>query len=235
MAFEQQFFAPIGPNSTESPAAWAYRSSTDSFADIAAADYFDPKRFQLRPGDNIYIAAADREGIIDYAGPGLPSEILVPRDSELVLFASDDTIQEPSTTDTPQNITYGPAQGTVSDPVMVDANGVLTINEPGLYDLNLTINVGRQGSSGGTSLIFFRGLLNAVPVGRPGTTLVDNPSIVASLQFDTIVRLAAGDTFIAEIYRDSAGVNEGGLFPQVSNIGWATSPSARLRVLKIHK
>lgn len=53
MSFNQDNFAPVGANSTDTPQIFSYKT-TDSIDDVAASGYFDKKRFQLTVGDIIF-------------------------------------------------------------------------------------------------------------------------------------------------------------------------------------
>lgn len=150
-----------------------------------------------------------------------------------VLIASSNVAQEPSGLDTPLQINYGSAQGTVSDPVMLAANGDITINESGYYDINAIYSMGRQGASGGTADLFIRGLLNAVQSGNPISAIIDNTNTVIPTQLEIQGFLEAGDVLVAELVRDSTGMDDGGLFSITSSIGWGDSPSAAVRILKL--
>ena len=149
---------------------------------------------------------------------------------ETVLIASSTVNQEPSGTDNPLQISYGAAQGTVSDPVMLAADGTITINESGYYDINATYNIGRQGSSGGTADIFIRGLLDAVQTGNPVSAVVDTSNIVIPSQLEIQGFIEAGAVLTAEIIRDSAGMDDGGIFSIASSAGWGDSSSASIRI-----
>ena len=80
----------------------------------------------------------------------------------LELSASSTVDQTPSGLDVPLQVSFGPAQNSSSDPVMVDASGTVTFNETGLYLVNGYGNLERRGSSGGTTVTLFRFLLNGV-------------------------------------------------------------------------
>jgi len=58
MAFTQQTFSPVGANSTNAPAVYAYQTA-DTKAQVAAADYFIKKVFSLNEGDFINLFASD--------------------------------------------------------------------------------------------------------------------------------------------------------------------------------
>ena len=72
MPFTQTTFAPVGGITSNTPAIYSY-STDDTLATVSAADYFDDKRFQLEPGDIIYIDATDQANFIIYEGVGIPS------------------------------------------------------------------------------------------------------------------------------------------------------------------
>lgn len=150
----------------------------------------------------------------------------------VVLQGFSDANQEPSSTDSPITVNFGSAQGGPNDPVQLGANGEITINERGYYRLNLTFKVGRIGSSGGVAYIFLRGLRNNTQVGRALNTIVDSPNIAIPEQFEISGFFEVGEVIKAQIYRDSSGVNEGGLLVETSSIGWGIAPSARIEVNK---
>ena len=232
MSFNQDNFSPIGANSSNGPRFWSYRT-TDPMSEVLAVGYFSQKKYQLEDGDFIYIDNVTRTVIGRYEGEEKPMYEVSPSEPKTVLFAGDETIQEPTATDTPLQIKYGPSQGDDDSVVKLDALGNITINQDGVYDFIGTYDFGRVGSSGGVSKIFFRGLVNGVPFGRAFAVDVDSPSIVIPLQFEVTARLKAGDIVTTEIYLDSSGVNEGGLYPEVSTIGWGVSPSANVRLTRI--
>lgn len=58
MTFTQQTFSPVGANSTQAPAIYAYKTA-DTQAAVAGADYFENKVFSLKEGDFVLLAASD--------------------------------------------------------------------------------------------------------------------------------------------------------------------------------
>ncbi len=58
MSFTQQTFSPVGANSTQAPAIYAYKTA-DTKAQVAAADYFEDKVFSLKEGDFVNLSASD--------------------------------------------------------------------------------------------------------------------------------------------------------------------------------
>jgi hypothetical protein len=178
------------------------------------------------------LTATESAGVMTQ-GLGFPLRTVdTSAEPEAVLIAFDDTIQEPTTTDDPLQVTFGPAQGAASDAVSLAADGTLTFNEDGFYAFLTTLKFGRQGGAGGVALLFLRALLDDVQVGRPVATEVDNSNIIIPQQFEFALFLSAGTELKVEIYRDSAGQDDGGLFPSTSTLGWGISPSARMRIYK---
>ena len=231
MAFTQDTFAPIAQNSTKAPRSWSYQTD-DDFATVLTPGYFSDKKFQLETTDFIWVVASDAQRIIRYAGEDEEPEIIAPKPPINVLVASSLDDQEPSALDTPMQIKFGAAQGTVDDPIMIDSDGSLTFNVGGVFDVNVTVNVGRLGAPAQVANIFARGLINNVQFGNPIATLIDNPDIIIPEQFSITGLAETGDVVKFEILRDSSGINEGGLLAQPSSVDWGVAPSAVMRVLR---
>lgn len=120
------------------------------------------------------------------------------------------------------SVEFGAAQGTISDPVMIDANGLITFNVTGLYRLKLTVVYGRQGAAG-VSELRFRALVNGVQAGQTVGVEIDNANTEIPFSDEAWLNIPAGVTIQYELMRDSSGNNSGGLFqPAVTG---ATAPS----------
>jgi len=150
-----------------------------------------------------------------------------------VLSASDTTDQEPSGLDTALQVTFGPAQGTGTDPVMVDALGNITFNKGGLYLFNGFANFERQGSSGGVTVTAFRPLVNGVQLGATKAVDLDSVGIMIPYELTIPFNATAGDVLTWEIMRDSSGVDAGGLYTHTLTGGWSNVPSASVRIFKV--
>ena len=114
MPFDQSNFAPIGANSSTSPRFWSYK--TDDEVDVVLGEnYFLKKKFQLSPGDFIYVDSSfggfSRVALIRYDGDGVASHDFAPSNHTISLIADDLTNQNPSGLDTPMQVKFGPAQG----------------------------------------------------------------------------------------------------------------------------
>jgi hypothetical protein len=62
MAFTPETFSPVGANSTEAQAIYAYQTA-DTLTDVGVAGYFSFKELQLKESDIIIVSASDGTGI----------------------------------------------------------------------------------------------------------------------------------------------------------------------------
>lgn len=150
-----------------------------------------------------------------------------------VLAAVDTTNQEPSGLDSPLQVTFGAAQGTATDPVMLDALGNITFNQGGLYLFNGYANFERQGSSGGISVTLFRALINGVQSGPTKGVELSGTGIMFPYELTLPIQVSAGDVLTWEILRDSSGVDAGGLYIHTNSGPWSNVPSADVNIYKV--
>lgn len=150
-----------------------------------------------------------------------------------VLAAVDTTNQEPSGLDSPLQVTFGAAQGTATDPVMLDALGNITFNQGGLYLFNGYANFERQGSSGGVAVTLFRALINGVQSGPTKGVELSGTGIMFPYELTLPIQVNAGDVLTWEILRDSSGVDAGGLYIHTNSGPWSNVPSADVNIYKI--
>lgn len=150
-----------------------------------------------------------------------------------VLTASSIADQVPSALDTALQVEFGAAQGTGSDPVMLDAVGNITFNEAGLYLFHGFANFERKGASGGTAVVLFRALINGTQAGIIKN--VDMKDTDTSVPYDLTIPISAsaGDVLTYEIMRDSSGANYGGLYTHTNLGGWSNVPSASIDIYKV--
>ena len=181
--------------------------------------------------------AEDSDLTKNYTVGGLSAYILTQVGANLavtnVLNASSTVDQLPSGLDSALQVTFGAAQGTGSDPVMVDALGNITFNEGGIYLFHGFANFERKGSSGGTVVMAFRALLNGTQINS--TKNVDMKDTDTSIPYDltTPINATAGDVLTWEIMRDSSGVDNGGLYTHTLLGGWSNVPSTSIDIYKI--
>lgn len=150
-----------------------------------------------------------------------------------VLAAVDTTNQEPSGLDSPLQVTFGAAQGTATDPVMLDALGNITFNQGGLYLFNGYGNFERQGSSGGITVTLFRALINGVQSGPTKGVELSGTGIMFPYELTLPIQVSAGDVLTWEILRDSSGVDAGGLYIHTNSGPWSNVPSADVNIYKV--
>ena len=141
--------------------------------------------------------------------------------------------QLPSGLNSPLQVTFGGAQNSSSDPVMIDSLGNITFNEDGFYIVNGYGSVERQGSSGGVSILLFRGLLNGTQFTSTKGFHLDTPSLPSPYEVTFPFQANAGDILTFEIMRDSSGNNNGGLYPHINSGGWSNVPSSQIVVWKV--
>ncbi len=151
-----------------------------------------------------------------------------------VLAAQSTVTQAPSALNTAQQVTFGAAQGSSGDAVMIDANGLITFNQTGLYLINGYGSVERQGSSGGTAIFLFRFLVNGTQAGSVKAFHLDTPNLSSPYEITFPINITtAGTTASFEIMRDSSGTNAGGLYPHTNLGGWSNTPSAEVNIWQL--
>lgn len=155
------------------------------------------------------------------------------RETTLISGFSTASSQQPSGTDSPLQIEFGAAQGTVSDPVMLSALGAITFNQAGQYIINYVSHYGRTGVVG-TSILFTRSLINGVVVGNSRSATITDATQILPFALRVKIDVDVGDVLTLELIRDSAGDNSGGFFqsdPTAS--GWPNSPSASIEIARL--
>lgn len=115
---------------------------------------------------------------------------------------------------------------------MIDAAGTLTINETGDYFLQCIFPLSRT-SSAGEAVLFLRPLINGTQVGIPIAARIDDDDMTLPFQLVYEGALPAGTTIAVGLARDSSRVNNGGVRTETSWLGWGTTPSANMWVVKI--
>lgn len=151
-----------------------------------------------------------------------------------VLRAASLTGQNPTAVDTPLQVTFGAAQNTSSNPVMLSAAGALTFNVAGSYAVRIKFQNARSVATG-TSLLLSRLLINGTQYGSTQAVRMDNATACFVTESRVVINATAGQVLTAQIMRDSGGANFGGLlpFPPTAVTSWGTSPSALLVVSRL--
>lgn len=144
---------------------------------------------------------------------------------EILLIASDTTQQDPTTTDTPLQVTFGPSQRHLS------ADGTITIREKNQYFFRFELQLGRD-VAGGVAFIFFRVLVDGVQEGESTFWKLDGPNDDVEVTIITdALELDGGQEVTLEMIRDSTGMDDGSLMVNTPVLGdWTPSRSAIVRM-----
>ena len=150
-----------------------------------------------------------------------------------VLRAASLVAQAPTAVDTPLQVAFGAAQGAPSDPVMIDAAGLVTFNQAGNYAVRVKLQCGRTGASG-TSILLSRLVLGGAQLGSAACVKLTQTDATTPTDSRVVMNPTAGQTLQVQIMRDSAGSNFGGIYPQAATVtAWGTAPSALLVISRL--
>lgn len=150
-----------------------------------------------------------------------------------VLRAPSTVAQAPTAVDTPLQLTFGAAQKSSADPVMVNAAGVVTFNKAGAYAVRIKLQCGRTGATG-TSILLSRILLAGAQFGSAACVKMTQTDATTPTDSRVVINATAGQTLAIQIMRDSTGSNFGGVYPQAATVtAWGTAPSALLVVSRL--
>lgn len=150
-----------------------------------------------------------------------------------VLRAPSTVVQAPTAVDMPLQLTFGAAQKSSADPVMINAAGLVTFNVAGAYAVRIKLQCGRTGATG-TSILLSRILLAGVQFGSAACVKMTQTDATTPTDSRVVINATAGQTFAVQIMRDSTGSNFGGVYPQAATVtAWGTAPSALLVVSRL--
>lgn len=150
-----------------------------------------------------------------------------------VLRVASTVVQAPTATDTPLQLTFGAATGSPTDPVMINAAGLVTFNTAGNYAIRIKTQNGRTGATG-TSILLMRIMFNGAQYGSPAATKITSTDSTVPTESRVVLNPTAGQTLAIQIMRDSAGSNFGGVYPQAATVtAWGTAPSALLVISRL--
>jgi hypothetical protein len=178
--------------------------------------------------------AVDRAGVMTQ-GLGFPLRQVevepAPVASIEALRAFSLNTQNPTGLDAPLQLEFGAPQTTTE--FDVDAAGNITCLVADEYSIRLRLQMGRAGNPG-VAIMFMRALLNGITLGNSVATTLDDSSDVIPTTFTGTLTLAVNDVLTTEIYRDSAGVDEGGVYAQSATLaGWPDSPSTTVVISRV--
>jgi len=141
--------------------------------------------------------------------------------------------QAPTAVDTALQLVFGAAQKSASDPVMINAAGLVTFNVAGNYAVRIKLQCGRTGATG-TSILLSRLLLSGTQVGSAACVKLTQTDATTPTESRVVLNPTAGQTLAVQIMRDSAGSNFGGVYQQAASVtAWGTAPSALLVISRL--
>jgi hypothetical protein len=141
--------------------------------------------------------------------------------------------QAPTAVDTPLQLVFGAAQKSASDPVMINAAGLVTFNTAGNYAVRVKLQCGRTGATG-TSILLSRLLLSGTQIGSTACVKLTQTDATTPTESRVIMNTTAGQTLAVQIMRDSAGSNFGGVYQQAATVtAWGTAPSALIVISRL--
>lgn len=150
-----------------------------------------------------------------------------------ILRAASTATQAPTAVDTPLQVSFGAAQGSASDPVMINAAGLVTFNQAGNYAVRVKLQCGRTGATG-TSILLSRLVLGGAQLGSAACVKLTQTDATTPTDSRVVMSPTAGQTLQVQIMRDSAGSNFGGVYPQTATVAtWGVAPSALLVISRL--
>ena len=150
-----------------------------------------------------------------------------------VLRAPSTVAQAPTAVDTALQLTFGAAQNSAANPVMINAAGLVTFNTAGSYAVRIKLQCGRTGATG-TSILLSRILLGGAQFGSAACVKMTQTDATTPTDSRVVINTTAGQTLAIQIMRDSTGSNFGGVYPQVATVtAWGTAPSALLVISRL--
>lgn len=200
--------------------------------DIPDGERHEPKGASSATLNEVVLSNGDgttRFGFVDYSDLlSVPTPVGI----ALALYATSPlTSQKPTAVDSPIQLTFGSAQsGTYAS---LSSLGAVTINQSGVYHFAITLRYNRDNSTGNAN-IYSRLLLNGAQTLGSNAITLQNAGHITPQNISLIVSFEAGDVITAELYRDSSGTNDGGIYsssPVLS--GWALSPACSLLIHKL--
>jgi len=173
------------------------------------------------------VAKANGDGTTTFVNPATLVNVGLASTIESQNF----TTQNPSGTDAPMLVVWGSATSDAN--VSIATDGTITFLTAGLYFVTFNLNFGRSTTTAIATLLA-RLLVNDVAVGFTQATKIDTSANITPFNASVLRNFSVNDTLKVQVIRDSAGQNDGGLViidPVLA--GWATSPSAAIRIQKI--
>lgn len=198
---------------------------------IADADRHEVKHAASALVDQVLISKGDGTTKFDYLDY---SKLVNTPNSHgySLILAGDSTAasQLPSATNTPLKVEFGPAQSVTECSLAVD--GTLSFLVTGEFIVVTNLKFGRTALTGVGNLMC-RSVLNGSQDDLTRMVALADATSVHNLQVIRPLAIAGSGTYYTEFFRDSSGVNIGGLFKTTPSVaGWSDAASASIKVYK---
>jgi hypothetical protein len=191
----------------------------------------EPKGASTAVVDTAYVS--DGAGSGTWKTPVFDTSGLTFTTESLLNSESTAATQNPVGLDTPLQIEFGPDQNTSEDPVSLTADGTITVNETGEYNIKTSLVYGRSAGTG-VSILYIRTLFSGIQIASPFGACVDSADICIPYSEAGAGIIPAGTEITFEIIRDSAGNNDGGLVQSTATpVGWGSAPTARILISRV--
>lgn len=198
---------------------------------IQDADRHEVKHASTAANKQVLTANGDGTTQFSFVDYNNLTNIPVPVGYIPILFGSSNaTVQQPSALDTPYTVEFGPGSATTD--ATLASNGTVTFHTAGDYFISLFLRLGRT-SGVGTAIMLNRLLVNGVQTLNSNGIKLSDADAIIPFSAGVVLTVTPGTIFSTQIARDSAGVNNGGLFRIApTTLGWNQCPSASIAVSK---
>jgi len=153
--------------------------------------------------------------------------IILPEEVVLNSY-SVESYQLPSALDVPMQVEFGASVD--NEYISMDSNGTITFKVDSEYHIDFLAHFGRN-TSIGECVVISRVLIDDVQFGSSIAFRIDTNNNISPFSMSEKLSFNAGQTLKFELYRDSAGINDGGLFAIIPTIAsWNTASTAGIKI-----
>lgn len=198
---------------------------------IADADRHEAKGASTASAN--MVCTANGDGTTKFAFLDYANLVNVPNThgyNRILIGSSTAASQLPSATNTPQKVEFGAAQSVTGCSLAVD--GTLSFVTTGEFIVVASLTFGRAALTGVGKLVS-RTMVNGAQDGPSKLVSLPDENAVHNLHIIRPIAVAGSGSFYVEFYRDSSGVNIGGLYKTTPAVaGWSDVSSASIQVYK---
>lgn len=190
----------------------------------------DAERHEAKHADaasNGQVLKANGDTTTSFVTPSTLSNVVITTPLDTV----DINTQNPSAVDTPLTVTFGSA--TSNADITLSSGGTVTFNTSAVYLVTIDLVFGRTVAAG-IAVMLARMLVNGAQFENTHVVELDTDLDVVPIRIQFMRSFSATNTLSVQIMRDSAGIDNGGLV-SVNPVlaGWATTPSAAMKIQKL--